>query len=81
MKWPYTPVSLPKRKFMERALELWKEIGLPPLQIKEPWWGRELGFWPREWDEHARMAAEGDYKLVGDELARQRRKLSPKETL
>ena len=25
MKWPYTPTSLPMKKYMERALEIWNE--------------------------------------------------------
>ena len=76
MKWPYTPISLPKKEFMERALQIWNEEGLPELKLKEPWWGINLGYWLREWNEDAALAAQGDYKIVGDKLVKQRRKLS-----
>ncbi len=79
MKWPYTPVSLPKKEFMEKAIQIWEEEKLPALTLKEPWWGAQLGYWPPEWDEHAVMAVRGDYKLVGDELAKQRKKLPKQE--
>ena len=26
--WPYTPVSLPKREFMERSKQIWEELEL-----------------------------------------------------
>src|SRR4029077_13072552 len=32
LKGPMTPLALPKREFMERALEMWKQLGLPPLR-------------------------------------------------
>lgn len=76
MKWPYPPVSLPKQEYMNRALQIWKEEKLPPLKLKQPWWGHNLGFWPAEWDEQAAMAVKGDYQAVGDILAKQRRKIS-----
>ncbi len=75
MKWPYPPVSLPKKEYMERALQIWEEEKLPALKLKKPWWGIDLGYWPAEWDEHAEMAAQGDYKAVGDILATRRKKV------
>jgi 4-hydroxy-3-polyprenylbenzoate decarboxylase len=75
MKWAYPPVSLPKKEFMDRALQIWKEEKLPPLKLKEPWWGYSLGFWPAEDDEDAALAVRGDYKIVGEKLAKQRRKV------
>ena len=39
MPWPYPPLSLPKREFMERAKELWQGLQLPSLNLKDPWWG------------------------------------------
>jgi len=76
MKWPYMPVSLPKKEFMEKALRIWEEDGLPQLKLKRPWWGYDLGAWLPEEDEQAMMAVRGDYKLVGDILARQRKKIA-----
>ena len=76
MKWPYMPVSLPKKEFMEKARRIWEEEGLPQLKLKRPWWGYNLGHWLPEEDEQAMMAVRGDYKLVGDILAKQRKKIT-----
>jgi len=35
-KGPYPPVGLPKRRFMEQALEIWKQEGLPPGYPQDP---------------------------------------------
>ena len=35
--WPYTPVSLPKKEFMERSKQIWQELELPPLKPRMPW--------------------------------------------
>ncbi len=69
------PISLPKKEFMEKALRIWEEKGLPRLKLKRPWWGYDLGLWSSELDESAMMAVRGDYKLVGDILAKQRKKV------
>src|SRR3970282_384896 len=44
-KWPYPPISLPKKEFMDRARQLWEEEGLPPLSPKVPWYRYSLGHW------------------------------------
>jgi len=44
-KWPYPPVSLPRRDYMEHARELWNKLGLPELKPREPWHGVSLGHW------------------------------------
>ncbi|MFC1964541.1 UbiD family decarboxylase [Chloroflexota bacterium] len=75
MKWDYPPVSLPKKEFMERALQIWREEKLPPLKLKEPWWGYNLGAWSPEEDEQAMMSVRGEYERVGDILAEQRKKV------
>lgn len=72
MKWDYPPVSLPKREFMERALEIWREEGLPELRLKEPWFGYKLGPWPEELEREAEMAVQGDYYETGKKLEKQR---------
>ncbi len=56
MKWPYPPVSLPKKEYMERALQIWKEEGLPPLRLNPLWYGYNLGFFSAEEEEHAHAA-------------------------
>jgi UbiD family decarboxylase len=75
MKWPYPPVSLPKKEFMEDALKLWKQENLPPLELKEPWYGYDLGFWSKEYEEQADLAVKGDYYRTGEFLASKRKKV------
>ena len=54
---------------------IWQEEQLPQLKLKEPWWGYNLGHWSPEEDEQAMMSVRGDYKGVGDILAKQRRSI------
>jgi len=72
-KWPYPPVSLPRREYMERARALWEELGLPPLQPKAPWYGYELGYWPADWAQAAEWAVRGEYRRTGEWQATRRR--------
>lgn len=55
------PFALPKREYMERARQVWEEIGLPKLRPQSPWFGTPVGDWLPEWDEGARRAATGGY--------------------
>ena len=75
------PLSLPKTPYMERAMEIWKELELPELQLKEPWHGYLMGLWPDELDEEARLAAEGDYEKVGEKLKGTRVSVGEGQTL
>lgn len=75
LKWPYPPISLPKKEFMERAIKIWKEEGLPELELKEPWYGYNLGFWPDEYEEQAELALKGEHYKVGATLASRRQKV------
>ena len=59
---------------LEKARRIWEEEGLPQLKLKRPWWGYELGYWSPGEDEQANMAVRGEYRLVGDILAKQRSK-------
>ena len=74
-KWIYPPVSLPRKDFMERALELWEREGLPKLSLKSPWYGYNLGFWTDEEKEEARLAVEGRYYETGEKQIGQRKKI------
>ncbi len=74
-KWGYPPTSLPRREFMENALELWQELGLPPLKPKVPWFGSSLGFWPEEIAEEAELALKGEHYKTGEKLAKNRIKV------
>jgi 4-hydroxy-3-polyprenylbenzoate decarboxylase len=58
-KWAYPPVSLPRREYMERAQELWQELGLPPLRPRTPWHGVSLGRWPEAAARLVELAEQG----------------------
>ena len=74
LKEDFPPISLPKREYMERAREIWQELGLPPLKPEAPWFGYSLGDWPAELDQAAARAVQGDYFKTGEELIGRRRK-------
>ncbi|MBI2960970.1 MAG: UbiD family decarboxylase, partial [Betaproteobacteria bacterium] len=71
IKWPLPPVSLPKKEFMDRALQIWKEEGLPELKLKEPYYGRNLGYWHPEDEQKAQWALQGEYQKTGELQATQ----------
>jgi 4-hydroxy-3-polyprenylbenzoate decarboxylase len=70
-KWPLPPVSLPKKEYMDRAVDIWKELGFPALALKEPYYGRNLGYWHPEDEQKAQWALKGDYTLTGELQAKQ----------
>ncbi len=74
-KWAYPPVSLPRRDFMENALELWEAEGLPKLKLKMPWFGYDLGYWNQEFAEEAELALRGEHYQTGEKLAGRRLRL------
>ncbi len=74
-KWPYPPVSLPKRQYMERGLELWEKAGLPKPTLREPWYGYALGYWNEESEEEADLAVQGEYYQTGEKAIGQRKKI------
>jgi UbiD family decarboxylase len=74
LKEDFPPISLPKREYMERAREIWQELGLPPLKPETPWFGYSLGEWPKDLDEAAERAVRGEYFATGELLAKRRRK-------
>lgn len=73
MKWDYPPLSLPRQELMEKALELWRQMKLPELKLRQPWWGYTYGFWSDEEETMASLALKGRYEEVGEILARQRK--------
>jgi 4-hydroxy-3-polyprenylbenzoate decarboxylase len=78
MKGPMAPLALPKKEFMEQAQALWTKLGLPPVTLKQPWHGYELGDWIERWDTWAARAVSGQWEETGKEtLARQRTGLRP----
>jgi 4-hydroxy-3-polyprenylbenzoate decarboxylase len=74
-KWPYPPVALPSRKYMEAAKAKWEKLGLPPLKPKMPWYGYSLGHWDEEDVENAESAVRGDYRQVAERLQKKAIKL------
>ena len=67
-KFPYPPVALPAREYMEKAKANWEKLGLPPLSPKEPWCGYELGFWTDEEKEEATLALRGEHYHTGEKV-------------
>ncbi|MFM1813494.1 MAG: hypothetical protein RLZ98_189 [Pseudomonadota bacterium] len=67
------PLALPRKEYMERAQEIWAELGLPPLRLNSPWHGYTLGHWNENWERFAQRAVAGEWEANGIEtLARQR---------
>jgi 4-hydroxy-3-polyprenylbenzoate decarboxylase len=71
-KWPYPPVSLPRKEFMEKARQIWEELGLPKLTPKVPWYGYSLGHWTAEHEEEAQLALKGEHYITGEKLERKK---------
>jgi UbiD family decarboxylase len=61
------PFALPAREYMERALAIWNELGLPQLNPQPPWYGYSLGDWSDNWDNWAKRAVEGRWEETGRE--------------
>lgn len=72
--WPYPPVSLPKKEYMKNAIELWKNLSLPSLKLREPWHGYPLGYWTEQDEREADLAVRGDYWKTAEEHRRHFRK-------
>ncbi len=82
LKAPMPPLALPKKEFMERAQQLWAELGLPPVTLKAPWYGYTLGEWIDRWDVYAERAVTGRWEETGaDTLKRQRTGLHPETSV
>ncbi|NKB55132.1 MAG: UbiD family decarboxylase [Alphaproteobacteria bacterium] len=75
LKYDLPPIALPKKEYMERAKELWEELGLPPLTPETPWHGYSLGDWNDKWDAMAKRATDGDYLVNGERTAQLKQKL------
>ncbi len=73
LKEPFPPVALPKREFMERAAEIWDELGMPKLTPEAPWFGYSLGEWSDDLDHMAELAVKSEYWETGKIIAQRRR--------
>lgn len=80
LKQDMPPVSLPTQPYMERARELWRELGLADFTAEEPWFGSSLGKWPEALRQEAERAVRGDYWENGRLSAQKRRKDVPMNT-
>ena len=74
-KWPYPPVALPARQYMEAAKLRWEELGLPPLRPRMPWYGYSLGHWGEEDGKNAELAVSGEYREVAERLRKKGSKI------
>ncbi len=77
----FPPLSLPRKKYMERARVIWEELGLPELKPKEPWHGYDLGYWPEDLEKEAQRAVAGDYDQLEETLKGTRVEVGKDETL
>jgi UbiD family decarboxylase len=76
-KYPYPPLALPRKQFMERALQIWqRQADLPAPELRKPWFGYELGFWTEEMQRFADMIVAGQYLKVGEEMAERQRPIT-----
>ncbi|MGA6997601.1 MAG: UbiD family decarboxylase [Pseudolabrys sp.] len=73
LKHDMPPLALPRREFMERALTIWNELGLPVISPQSPWHGYSLGDWDERYDVYARRAVEGRWAESGEETIERRR--------
>jgi len=51
---------------MERAKEIWEELGVPELKPRMPWYGYSLGAWTAEDEAEAEIALRGDHFVTGE---------------
>jgi UbiD family decarboxylase len=78
LKQSLPPLALPTRPFMERALEIWAELGQPAITPQPPWHGYSLGDWSEAWEAFAQRAVAGEWETSGKEtFARRRGGLTP----
>jgi hypothetical protein len=75
-KWNYPLTSRPERTYMEKAQSLWRELELPPLQLKSPRFGYNLGSWS---EEDAARAVRGEHYRTGELREQQRVRLQKTE--
>jgi 4-hydroxy-3-polyprenylbenzoate decarboxylase len=68
-KWAYPPVALPKKPYMDRALEIWAQHpNLPKPHMRQPCYGYTLGFWDDDLQSYADLIVQGDYLKLGEEM-------------
>jgi 4-hydroxy-3-polyprenylbenzoate decarboxylase len=59
---------------MERARDLWNELGFRAITPQTPWFGYSLGSdWPEEYVDEALLAVQGRWAETGRKLAQRRK--------
>ncbi len=71
-KWAYPPVSLPRHDIMEGAVEKWRTLGLPELNLRSPWFSAPTAKWTEEARAAAELALNGEYLKTGELRSAQR---------
>jgi 4-hydroxy-3-polyprenylbenzoate decarboxylase len=66
---------------MERAREIWEELGLPHLEPQMPWYGYSLGLWSDEWEDEANLAVESRFEETAEKMGSARTSLDMDTTL
>jgi 4-hydroxy-3-polyprenylbenzoate decarboxylase len=75
-KYPYPPVALPRKEYMERAIQLWNAQEVLPTHLQDPWHGYLLGYWNADLQEDADFIVQGQYAKAGEKSAKRQRKVS-----
>ncbi len=74
-KYPFPPLALPRKEYMERALQIWgSRNDLPTPRLQEPWHGYMMGYWSPDLQEEADLIRQGKYTEVGDKFQAEKRK-------
>ena len=72
LPWGYPALSLPRKEFMEHAIQMWEKLQFPALSLKAPWFGRSLGGWSKEEEAEAELAVKGEHFQTGERQAKER---------
>ena len=66
---------------MEKARQIWEELGLPALHPRAPWHGYELGDWSTRDRQEAAWAEAGEYARSGETAKRDRVPIRPGQVI
>jgi 4-hydroxy-3-polyprenylbenzoate decarboxylase len=76
-KYPYPPLALPRKQYMDKALQIWQQHkDLPEPEMRPPWYGYELGYWTEEMQRFADMIVDGQYVKIGEEMAKRQKPIT-----
>jgi UbiD family decarboxylase len=66
LKHDMPPLALPAEPYMEKARQIWEELGLARLSPQPPWHGYQMGLWSDLWTQYAEEAVAGDWQRNGE---------------